>query len=78
LTWSTQNAQSVTLSVDGTPLGTFAPTGQSSGGFSCPPISHTYRLSATGASGQVASRSVSVTAASPPSTTTSSTTTTTT
>ena len=75
LTWSSQNTQSVQLTVDGSALGTFPPTGSTSAPFPCPPTSHVYRLTATGPSGQQATHSITVFAASPPSTTTSSSTT---
>ena len=78
LTWSSENAQTVQLFVDGSSLGAFAPTGSTSAPFGCPPTSHSYRLTVTGATGQQTSRSIAVTAASPPSTVTSSTTSTTT
>ncbi len=78
LTWSTQNAQSVTLSADGTPLGSVGASGQSSAPFSCPPTSHTYQISVTGPNGRVATRSVGATGVIIPSTTTTSSTTTTT
>ena len=76
LTWSSQNAQSVQITVDGSLLGTFQPTGSASAPFRCPPTSHVYGLTAVGSSGQQTSHSITVTGQSPPTTTTSSTTTT--
>jgi hypothetical protein len=76
VTWSTQNAQSVTLTVDNSPVGVLAPTGSALVPFSCPPASHTYRLTANGATGLTASRSITVTTIIPPTTTAPTTTTT--
>lgn len=61
VTWSTQNAQSVALVVDGTSVGVFNPTGSALVAFSCPPASHTYRLTANGANAQRAMRTIVVT-----------------
>jgi hypothetical protein len=78
LTWSTQNAVSVTISDNGAPVpGTFDPSASRSLPLRCPPTSHAYTLVATGSAGRTASRTVRVTAVAPPSTSTSSTTTTT-
>ncbi len=78
VTWATQNAQNVTLAVDGGTVGGFGPTGSHLVAFSCPPASHTYKVTANGANGQTASRTVVVTTVIPPTTTSSTTTTTTT
>ena len=52
LNWSTQNAQSVTISIDNPngPYGTYAPSGQQSVPFACGvnPLQHTYYLVANG------------------------------
>ena len=76
VTWSTQRAQSVTLTVDGASLGTFSPNGSRSAPFACPPHAHTFGIVATGANGQQATRSVQVNAGAPPPSTSSTTTTT--
>jgi hypothetical protein len=76
VTWSTQNAQTVTLAVDGGTVGVFGPTGSHLVAFSCPPASHTYKLTANGANGQKDSRTIVVTTVIPPPTTASTTTTT--
>jgi hypothetical protein len=76
VTWSTQNAQTVTLAVDGGTVGVFGPTGSRLLPFSCPPASHTYKLTANGANGQKDSRNIVVTTVIPPTTTSSTTTTT--
>jgi hypothetical protein len=79
LTWSTQNAVSVTISADGLPIGgTFAPSGSHSAPFRCPPLAHRYVLVATSAAGRQTSRSLTVTAPPLPTTSTSTSTTTTT
>jgi len=76
VTWSTQRAQSVTLTLDGASLGTFSPSGSRSAPFACPPHAHTFGIVATGANGQQATRSVQVNAGAPPPSTSSTTTTT--
>lgn len=76
VTWATNNAQSVSLTVDGVAAGTFGPTGSHLVAFSCPPGSHTYKLTANGANGQTASKTIVVSTVVPPPTTASTTTTT--
>jgi len=75
VTWATQNAQNVSLAVDGNGIGFFAPTGSTLVPFSCPPGSHTYKLTANGANGQRDSSSIIVTTVVPPTTSASTTTT---
>jgi hypothetical protein len=77
VTWATQNAQTVTLAIDGG--GTInlpTTTGSRLVAFSCPPASHTYKLTANGANGQRDSQTIVVTTIIPPTTTSSTTTTT--
>jgi hypothetical protein len=76
VTWSTQNAPTVTLAVDGGTVGVFGPTGSHLVAFSCPPASHSYKLTANGANGQKDSKTIVVTTVIPPTTTSSTTTTT--
>jgi hypothetical protein len=84
LTWSTQNSQSVTISIDNPngPYGTYGPSSQQQVPFACGggpgPAQHTYFLAANGANNQKATKQIQVTGNFPPATTTSSTTTSTT
>lgn len=75
LTWSTQNAQSVTISIDGGgPFGTYSPSGQQQVPFGCGvgpnPTQHTYSLQASGANNQKTTKQIQVTGNFPPVTTT--------
>lgn len=64
LVWSTQNASSVTISIDNPngPYGTYQPTGQQQVPFTCSvvPIKHTYYLAANGANNQKVQKSIVV------------------
>jgi hypothetical protein len=77
LTWSTQNAQSATISIDNPngPYGTYGPSGQQQVPFACGgnAVQHTYYLTANGTGGQKATKSLDVNGTAPPSTTTSTT-----
>ena len=81
LVWSTQNAQSVTISIDNPngPYGTYGPTSQQQVPFACSvnPIKHTYYLTANGSNNQKVQKQIVVTGNVPTTTTASSTTTTT-
>ncbi len=65
LVWSTQNANSATISIDNPngPYGTYGPTGQQQVPFTCSvvPIKHTYYLSANGTNNQKVQKSIVVT-----------------
>jgi hypothetical protein len=64
LTWSTQNAQSATISIDNPngPFGTYGPSGQQQVPFACSanPPNHTYYLTANGSGGQRTTRQIDV------------------
>jgi len=64
LTWATQNAQTVTIAVDGDPIGGFGPSGSTQAPFTCPAKSHQYTLTATGG-GTAAQQVLTVEAAAP-------------
>jgi len=80
LTWTTQNAQSVTISIDNPngPFGTYGPSGQQQVPFACGAgpgaTQHTYYLTANGANNQKVNKQIQVTGNFPPATTTTSTT----
>jgi cytoskeletal protein RodZ len=80
LTWTTQNTQSVTISIDNPngPFGTYGPSGQQQVPFACGagpgPTQHTYYLAANGANNQKSTKQIQVTGNFPPATTTTSTT----
>jgi hypothetical protein len=67
LTWSTQNATGVTISIDNPngPFGNYGPTGNQPFPFACGagpnPVQHTYYLRANGAGGQTTQQQLSVT-----------------
>lgn len=79
LTWTTQNAQSVTISIDNPngPYGTYGPSSQQQVPFACGggpnSTQHTYYLAANGANNQKATKQIQVTGNFPPATTTSTT-----
>lgn len=79
LTWSTQNAQSVTVSIDNPngPFGNYPPSGSEPFPFACgagpDPVTHIYYLRANGANGQTTQSQLSVTGTFPPPSTTSTT-----
>lgn len=79
LTWATQNAQSVTISIDNPngPFGTYSPSGQQQVPFACGggpgPTQHVYFLTANGANNQKTQKSIQVTGNFTPATTTSTT-----
>jgi hypothetical protein len=76
LTWTTQNAQSVTISIDNPngSYGTYGPSGQQQVPFACGggpnPTQHTYFLAANGANNQKTTKQIQVTGNFPPATTT--------
>lgn len=76
LTWATQNAQSVTISIDNPngPFGTYSPSGQQQVPFACGggpgPTQHVYFLAANGTNNQKTQKSIQVTGNFPPATTT--------
>jgi len=80
LTWTTQNAQSVTISIDNPngPYGTYGPSGQQQVPFACgggpAPAQHTYYLAANGANNLKTTKQIQVIGNFPPATTTTSTT----
>lgn len=80
LTWSTQNATGVTISIDNPngAFGNYGPTGNQPFPFACgggpDPVQHTYYLRANGAGGQSTQKQVTVTGNFTPSSSTSSTT----
>ena len=80
LTWTTQNAQSVTISIDNPngPFGTYGPSGQQQVPFACgggpSPAQHTYYLAANGANNLKTTKQIQVIGNFPPATTTTSTT----
>jgi len=80
LTWTTQNAQSVTISIDNPngPYGTYGPSGQQQVPFACgggpSPAQHTYYLAANGANNLKTTKQIQVIGNFPPATTTTSTT----
>jgi|GEM_PF-1246408 len=65
LTWSSQSADSATVSIDNpsSSVGTYGPSGQQQFTFSCSasPLQHTYYLKVTGSGGQTAQNSILVT-----------------
>ncbi len=65
LTWSSQSADSATVSIDNpsSSVGTYGPSGQEPFTFSCSasPLQHTYYLKVTGSGGQTAQDSILVT-----------------
>lgn len=79
LTWATQNAQSVTISIDNPngPFGTYPPSGQQQVPFACGagpgPTQHTYYLAANGSNNQKTQKQIQVTGNFTPATTTSTT-----
>jgi len=80
LTWATQNAQSVTISIDNPngPFGTYTQvSGQQQVPFACGggpgPVNHTYYLQANGTNNQNTTKQIQVTGNFPPATTTSTT-----
>jgi hypothetical protein len=80
LTWSTQNAQSVTVSIDNPngPFGNYGPTDTEQFPFACGGgpgnVQHTYYLRANGTGGQNTQKQIVVTGTFPPPTSTTSTT----
>ena len=61
LTWATQNASGVDLSVDGPGLyGSYGPSGSQTLTVTCNGSTHTYQLTAKGAQGQTVTKTVSV------------------
>jgi len=75
LTWSTQNAQNVTVSIDNPngPFGNYPPTGSEPFPFACGAgpgnVEHIYYLRANGSGGQTTQSQISVTGTFPPATT---------
>jgi hypothetical protein len=62
LTWATQNASGVDLSVDGPGLyGSYGPSGIQTLAVACNGNTHTYRITAKGTQGQTVNKTVSVT-----------------
>jgi len=76
LSWSTQNAVSVSITDNGSSVGTFGPTNSRSVPFHCPPTGHTYVLTATSSGGRQQARDLTVNGTVLPSTTAAPTTTT--
>jgi hypothetical protein len=80
LTWTTQNSESVTISIDNPngPYGTYGPSSQQQVPFACGagpgPVQHTYYLAANGANNQKTTKQIQVTGNFPPATTTTTTT----
>jgi len=79
LTWVTQNAQGVTVSIDNNgPFGNYGPTDTEQFPFACGgspgSVQHTYFLRANGSGGQTTQKQLTVTGNTPPPSSTTSTT----
>jgi hypothetical protein len=61
LSWTTQNATGVDLSVDGPGIyGSYGPSGSTTLNVGCTGATHTYQLTAKGSNGQTATKTISV------------------
>jgi hypothetical protein len=61
LSWATQNATGVDLSVDGPGIyGSYGPSGSTTLNVPCNGATHTYMLTAKGSNGQTATKTISV------------------